>query len=82
MKKPINRNILIAVCLLYALIVPAQSSQENLEKYWNYRDRFKKYFVKLGSDAGEGLQLTQRCSKNNGFSAETVHFTEKLILIK
>jgi hypothetical protein len=42
----------------------AQTAPENLEKYWNYRDRFKKYFVKIGSSAGESILAQQRCSQN------------------
>lgn len=32
------------------------AQNDYMQKYWNYRDRFRKYFTKIGSQAGEGLQ--------------------------
>lgn len=29
-----------------------------MKKYWNYRDRFRKYFSKLGTAGGDGLQVS------------------------
>ena len=38
----------------------SQSESENLRKYWNYRDRFHNYFVKIGSGPGNSIQVSNR----------------------
>ena len=65
MNKILLRPLLLIIILLLPQYYYAQSPQENLEKYWNYRDRLKKYFVKLGADQGEGVMLINRCSVNH-----------------
>jgi hypothetical protein len=38
-----------------------QSEPENMKKYWNYRDRLKKYFLKIGN--GQANSLPGSCEK-------------------
>ncbi len=42
MKKHI---LLLLPCLLWCFELFAQTEQLNHQKYWNYREKFKKYFV-------------------------------------
>jgi hypothetical protein len=37
-----------------------QSNLENLEKYWSYRDRLRKNFLKIGDQDGESIPMTCR----------------------
>ena len=53
---------MLLLCFQNLLPVCAQTEQENMERYWNYRDRYKKWFIKIGKDAGESINLMQ---KNN-----------------
>ena len=49
--------VIVMICLMQnAEPLMAQTEDENLRKYWNYRDRFRKYFTWIGS--GEGKSLT------------------------
>lgn len=38
----------------------AQSQEENIKKYWNYRDRLRKDFLKVGNDPGESIPMSAR----------------------
>jgi hypothetical protein len=38
----------------------AQQDETNLDKYWTYRDRFRKNFIKVGNGHGESLPITTR----------------------
>ena len=44
--------LFVAVCCLGS---KAQTEQENLKKYWNYRDKFQKQFVRIGSAQGNSI---------------------------
>lgn len=48
--------------LILTLQLPtlAQTPEENLSKYWNYRDRLRKNFLKIGSLPGESIPMTAR----------------------
>jgi hypothetical protein len=46
--------------LLLSLNASAQSDQENLDKYWSYRDRYVKNFVRVGNLNGEGVPMSSR----------------------
>jgi len=61
--KPVKCIFLFLLCCLINYQLPAQSEAENLERYWNYRDRFRKWFVKIGKDAGEGMAIHSRDDK-------------------
>lgn len=51
--------VLALFCLLQSsgMLCMAQSETENLRKYWNYRDRFRKYFTWIGSGEGRSLVM-------------------------
>jgi hypothetical protein len=52
-----------ALCALFlgmTFMSRAQQDETNLDKYWTYRDRFRKNFIKVGSDQGESLPITTR----------------------
>lgn len=59
MKKNLILLLLLLIC--FNKISLSQSESENLKKYWNYRDRLKKYFLKIGSGPGESLPAENRC---------------------
>jgi len=40
------------------LNVYSQNEIENLKKYWNYRDKFRKHFVSIGPGKGEGINVS------------------------
>ena len=41
--------------------VHGQTPDQNLEKYWKYRDRFKKNFINIGPDQGQSIPMSARC---------------------
>jgi len=61
--------------IITSALVDAQkpiSAQDNLNKYWNYRDRLTNYFVKPGPAIGESIVATIRNknkSSKRGFTA-------------
>lgn len=55
MKKILN---VLSIFLLFLNLFNdchAQTELENRRKYWDYRDRLKKYFLTIGSQAGKSL---------------------------
>ncbi|GAB4278091.1 MAG: hypothetical protein Kow0068_01580 [Marinilabiliales bacterium] len=54
----------ISYLLLFMLLllnnIIAQLTYNDLEKYWFYKDRFNKYFVKVGDDIGESIVCSRR----------------------
>jgi hypothetical protein len=50
-----NKPILLALFLFMSSAVLAQTDSSLQNKYWSYRDRFKKHFVRVGVDPGESL---------------------------
>lgn len=59
MKRLLILFFLLSNC--FCKVSLSQSESENLKKYWNYRDRLKKYFLKIGSGPGESLPAENRC---------------------
>lgn len=53
-------GVLFFAMQLLPSVLSAQTEQENLKKYWNYRERFQKYFVKIGSDFGNSIPSSNR----------------------
>lgn len=48
--------IMSLVLAASTLVASSQSTnQENLEKYWKYRDQLKQRFMKIGTDDGESI---------------------------
>jgi hypothetical protein len=54
------KQILFAFAALLTLSSVAQTPQENLDKYWKYRDRLRKDFLKIGDDNGESIPMSAR----------------------
>lgn len=50
-----NKTFLTIILLFIGSSVFAQTDSILQNKYWSYRDRFKKLFVKVGDDPGESL---------------------------
>lgn len=60
LKKSMNK-FFIKLLLGFIIIIStaqAQSPDINLKKYWNYRDKFQKHFVKLGKNPGNGINIS------------------------
>jgi hypothetical protein len=48
--------VLTTILILFVRVLFAQADdQENLEKYWKYRDQLKKRFMKIGFGEGESI---------------------------
>ena len=69
-------TLIIIFCLLKS--VSAQYDNENLKKYWYYRNRLLNYFVQVGPDAGESLVADIRNKMHKDISVGDAIFTEKL----
>ncbi len=51
----------VAMLLSQTIISQVQDSEETLnQKYWNLRERFRKYYVSLGKDKGQGIPVAKR----------------------
>ncbi|MFH2143518.1 MAG: hypothetical protein ABIJ97_13920, partial [Bacteroidota bacterium] len=48
-----KRNIIFIIFLFVTTSIVGQDLSTNNEKYWSYRNRLKKYFVKIGDNIGE-----------------------------
>ena len=52
---------MLLLCVQNSLPAIAQTTeQQYMERYWNYRDRYKKWFVKIGKDASESINLMEK----------------------
>lgn len=56
MSKLIKIILLVQLCAISALL-PAQSPEQNLQKYWNYRERLRKYFVAISPNDEKGTNI-------------------------
>ncbi|MBI2258695.1 MAG: T9SS type A sorting domain-containing protein [Flavobacteriia bacterium] len=66
------RKIILSFFLITTYFYIAQTPQFNLEKYWFYRERFKKFYVSVGTGHGQGLVIPARstnevCGSNQVF---------------
>ncbi len=57
MKKPL---VLILLTIGFFVQLKGQTQVENHKKYWEARDRFRKYFTKIGNEQGESIPLDTR----------------------
>lgn len=56
MKKQIMGKAIAAFAgALFCLNLYAQTEQENLKKYWNYRDKLQKHFVRIGTGESKSI---------------------------
>jgi len=53
------KRVFIILLLLYGNDFLCQDDQNNQFKYWNYRDRLKKDFLKVGDEHGESIPYCQ-----------------------
>jgi len=65
-----NLKPLLVVMGLLCLLLPRQSlaqtqNEQNLKKYWENRDRLRKYMVKIGPLQGESIPIRQRDRQTN-----------------
>jgi hypothetical protein len=54
------KTIAILTLFISTIICQGQSPNENLEKYWQYRNRVTQNFLKVGSSAGESIPMSAR----------------------
>jgi hypothetical protein len=54
------KTIAILTLFISTIICRGQSPNENLEKYWQYRNRLTQNFLKVGSSAGERIPMSAR----------------------
>jgi hypothetical protein len=58
--------ILISILVSLTIISYSQTTSEYYQQYelnrtyWNYRDRFKKQFIYLGTKPGDGYPMSER----------------------
>jgi hypothetical protein len=72
MKKNVLGKALCALALgIFCLNLKAQNDQENLKKYWNYREKYKKNFVRIGPNRGEGVNIANIDTASSHISGET-----------
>ncbi len=55
-----NSQLFIIIFILFFFDAFGQPELARLQNYWNYRDRYKKWFVKIGPDYGEGIPVSRR----------------------
>jgi hypothetical protein len=48
----------LILCLTNVNAQVSQTEQDLHRKYWNYRDRYKKHFVKVGDNFGESIPIS------------------------
>lgn len=54
------KAVLFFLSILTTSSFIGQTSSDNLNKYWSYRDRIRKNFLKIGDLAGESIPMTAR----------------------
>lgn len=54
------KKMIALLCLGLPLWIPAQTNELNLGKYWSYRERLRKDFVRIGPDEGMSIPASAR----------------------
>ena len=54
------KNFTFTILFCISAYVNAQTSIQNLDKYWAYRDRMRKDLTKIGSEAGASIPISAR----------------------
>lgn len=49
--------LVIQLLIITGITLSAQTLEKNLQKYWNYRDRLRKYFVVISNTDGPGTNI-------------------------
>ncbi len=55
-----TKKLLLLLLWLISFKGFSQSESENLDKFWSYRDRLRKNFLKIGSEPGESTPMSAR----------------------
>ena len=72
MKKNNFGKALCAIALgLLCLNSTGQTESDNLKKYWNYREKYKKNFIKIGPNKGEGINIANIDTMSSNIAGET-----------
>jgi hypothetical protein len=50
-------KIFLFLALNFSIPIFSQSPEFNLQKYWFYRERFKNFFVSIGTQPGQSLAV-------------------------
>jgi hypothetical protein len=59
------KNTFLILYLFLELTLFAQNPEFNLQKYWFYRERFKNFFVSIGTESGQGLAVPMMAQGEN-----------------
>jgi hypothetical protein len=54
------KNALTIIICFIATLGKSQTPEQNLDKYWHYRDRLRKNFLKIGPLEGESILMSAR----------------------
>lgn len=61
----------LSMCMVQFATAQSNNNHFHLqEKYWNYRERFKKLFVEIGSEQNQGIPITTRFNYQYAASRE------------
>lgn len=67
--KSIKKSILILFSLWQLGFIHAQTTDETLHRmYWNYRERFKKYFITIGGEPGQSVVNSSISMGTSGYT--------------
>ncbi len=74
--------LLIALFCALSANVSAQTDEKNFKKYWKFRNNFRRDFIKIGAERGEGIPVASRLPigcKNNLEDKETLCWGDRVI---
>ncbi len=49
------KSIFLFYFYCFFKVLFSQNEEDNLIKYWNYKDKFNKYFTKIGDKSGHSI---------------------------
>lgn len=67
MKTQLHKKVMLGLAMLTQITISiAQDSETTLNlKYWTMRERFRKYFISIGSGQGQSIPVAQITADNN-----------------
>ena len=75
------KKIILVILSFYTVSLFSQSYYDNLKKYWYYRQRFKKYFIKIGTNPGESLPMSLRGYNDSHSSHQQFDWGQTTIML-
>jgi hypothetical protein len=54
------KKLFVIPLIFHSIGLFCQSSVDNIEKYWSYRDRLRKNFMRIGNNPGESIPMSAR----------------------